>query len=402
MLKKTEIFMIWIQLGICCAFVLCMIIASKLFPDGNTENGAVLFLLKNVTIGTVTSDDRWSKEYPFEDNVFERYVTSVRNFERSVENYCTTSFPGSDTINSMVSSYKDRVMHYHIDSIPGTAGNRVYVSECVDNVLEFRQTVNDMDIPFLYVQTPSREGIDYYAGALQEDYEYNIGERNYCFTSALSEKGLEIINMDRDYSGGVTFDISDHWKPEDALKCAEMIASKLSGEYGFDMDPGIYDAGNFYDLALEAPEKKREIENRHGYDYRIPCTDTSDVFERIYAEEEKWTGTFREVLFKDPDKWSIDAGAYHSVFSINNSLINTVYDNGDVCQKKILVIGDSFSWPVVTYLSLGIKEITLIHNASFTGSLVSYIRSERPDAVIILYNDAEFYDIYTEDAFYLK
>ena len=42
--------------------------------------------------------------------------------------------------------------------------------------------------------------------------------------------------------------------------------------------------------------------------------------------------------------------------------------------KKILIIGDSFNWSTSSYLSIGVEDITVIHNVSFTRRLMSYIR----------------------------
>ena len=40
-------------------------------------------------------------------------------------------------------------------------------------------------------------------------------------------------------------------------------------------------------------------------------------------------------------------------------------NNDAKCTKKVLVIGGSFNWPVSAYFSLGIRDVAVIHNASF-------------------------------------
>ena len=66
------------------------------------------------------------------------------------------------------------------------------------------------------------------------------------------------------------------------------------------------------------------------------------------------------------------------------------------------MIGDSFDWPLCAYLAMGVEQLTFLHNASFTGSILSYIDATSPDAVLICYNDAEFHEVYTEEAYYLE
>ena len=402
MLKKIETLCIWGQLLGCCILVLAVISASKIYPEGNTDSRLVSFLLKHVTIQTVIEDDRWSIEYPFDENYVDCYLSSVDKVKKAIENYCTTSFPGGGIINGIVSGYKDKVMHYHVSSIPSIDDNQQYISGCVENVLEFKSEVNSLGIPFFYVQTPSKAGIDFYNDAALVGDALNIAERGYCLTTSLENKGLDVVNIARDHSESITFDSSSHWKPSDGLNCAEIIAGKLVADYNFDIDLSVFDDTNFYDYAEGFPEFKNIVRDSLGYDFEVPCPTYATNIKRIYAEEAEYEGTFETVIFREPTEWNLEGGAYHDVFTISNSLINSLYNGNATCYKKVLIIGDSFNWPVGSYLSLACKDVTIIHNASFTGSLINYINATEPDIVIMVYNDAEFYEIYTQDAYYLK
>jgi len=53
-------------------------------------------------------------------------------------------------------------------------------------------------------------------------------------------------------------------------------------------------------------------------------------------------------------------------------------------DKKILLLYDSFSWPMMSYLATDIAEIDAIHVPEFTGSLRTYIEQTQPDLVIML------------------
>lgn len=402
MLKKIEAICIWGQLFGCCFLVLSVISASKIYPEGNTDNRLITFLLKHVTIQTAIEDDRWSIEYPFDENYVDYYLSSVGKVEKAIENYCTTSFPGGGIINGIVTGYKDMVMHYHVSSISSIDDNQQYISGCVDNVLEFKDEVNALGIPFFYVQTPSQAGIDYYNDATLVGDALNIAERSYCLTTSLEDNGVDVVNIARDYSKEITFDASSHWKPTDGLKCADIIAGKLVDDYNFDIDLSVYASSNFYDYAEGYQEFKSTVRDTLGYDFIVPCPNFSTNIKRVYAEEIESEGAFQNVIFREPNEWNLEGGAYHDVFTISNSLINTLHNENASCNKKVLIIGDSFNWPVGSYLSLVCKDVTIIHNASFTGSLISYITTMEPDIVIMVYNDAEFYEIYTQDAYYLK
>lgn len=309
MLRKIETIVIWILLSYCCVFVLAVISASKLYPEGNSENRLVSFLLKHVTIQTVIEDDKWSDEYPFRENRIESYLTKVSKIEKAIDSYCTISFPGGGIINNLVTAYKDKVMHYHISSIPSIDDSQNYITGCADNVVGFRKEVNSLGIPFFYVQTPLKASIDYYSNKILDDDDLIIAERSYCLTSTLENSEIDVVNISRDYSDEITFDSSGHWKPMDGLDCAELIAEKLAYDYGFDIDLAVYEDSQFYDFMSEYPEKKEVIEATLGYEFILPCPNYATDIKLVYAEDSTYEGTFENVIFKDSDEWNLAEGA---------------------------------------------------------------------------------------------
>ena len=400
MFKNIEAFIVWLQLTICCMVVLCVIGASKLYPEGKTDNIVAQFFLRHVTVQTVIEDDIWSVKYPFDESELQHYLSMVKKIEKSIENYCTTSFPGGGTINKVVSWLKTNVMHYDIASIPNSYDNQRYANDCAENVNEFKKNVNDLGIPFFYVQTPSQAGIDYYVDkSLIESKYFTIAERSYLFTNKLESDGIDVINYNRDMYAGVTFDDSGHWKPHDGLECAKIISNKLNKDYGFSINMSSFDDEKFFDLLQDYPEIKQQIEEGHGYQFSLPCPKYDINYKMIYAEESEYEGSFEEVLLRPMEEWRMDDVAYHLVFRLSNSLIYDIYNSDALCDKTVLIIGDSFNWPVSSYLSLGLKEVCVVNNSSFTGSIMSYIKQKEPDAVIVVYHDAEFYSEIVTDAF---
>ena len=90
-----------------------------------------------------------------------------------------------------------------------------------------------------------------------------------------------------------------------------------------------------------------------------------------------------ELRDKDPNRYE------------GKGVLNAVDNVG----KKILIIGDSFNWILADYLITDIEYLDVIHNATFTESIQSYICKTKPDMVLIIYNDAEFVEIHTTDAY---
>lgn len=398
-----------IKVGLICIICLLalfitlgVIVFSSVYSENIREKKIVNWLLKNVTIQTVIEDDKWIQEYPYEYSFGEIYKKKIDSFEKSIQNFCTTSFPFSETINDFVVAIKSRMYHYKIDEISSVAESNNYVDEPIRNVLEFQSDLGNLGYPFLYVQTPSLATIQYDKGAILEGDDQKIAERSYSLTNGLKDRGINLINISKEYDQKIMFDCSSHWFPQNALECAQMIARELNNTYGFNIDLNIYSDSFFYNLMSEYEFGRKEINKNCGYDFIVPVPVKPYRYELIYAEESFWKGDFVSTMLNDSTEWNLESGAYHNIFRISNSLIFEInnYDAAD--DKEILIIGDSFNWPVSSYLSLGIKKVTVIHNASFTGSLISYVKQMNPDLIVMIYNDAELYEIYTNDAFYLE
>ena len=68
------------------------------------------------------------------------------------------------------------------------------------------------------------------------------------------------------------------------------------------------------------------------------------------------------------------------LLSINNK------SNNNKCNKKILIIKDSFSNTYAPFLAIIFDKIDLIDLRYFNGSLKAYIEKTKPDIVMICYN----------------
>ena len=401
MLKKIESTLIWAALFFCLITVIAMIIVSKVYPKERDLEGLYYHLLKHVTIQTVVEDDEWSEKYPLRETGFEHYLDRFEEYKKSIESYCTTSFPGGGIINSIVSTYNTNIMKYRISQISSIGDSLNYVNEPVQNVIEFKDTINDMGIPFIYVQTPSQEIVDYYKNT-NHSTNVTIPERDYCFTTALEKSGVDLINVVKVFPTDIVYDSTYHWSPQDGLICTKIIAKKLSNDYAFDIDLTVYDTNNLRNLLSDYQEIDKQINTNNDKKFILPIPSTPLNISLEYAEQEHHEGDFKNILINDPNEWDLEGSAYHNVFSIANSLITTIYNKNAKCHKSVLIIGDSFSWPVCSYLSLSCSKVTFLHNASFNGSIISYIDQHHPDIVLIVYNDAELFELYTDDAYNLK
>lgn len=96
------------------------------------------------------------------------------------------------------------------------------------------------------------------------------------------------------------------------------------------------------------------------------------------TEDSKWA---EEVNVKRP---------YYNLWKQNNSTPIEIQNlNEDVEKKKILVLGDSFSWPVVAYLSMEFSDVYAFNPQYYGGDVKRFIDDYRPDVVIWFYFDGQ-------------
>lgn len=405
-LKHFDIILICVIFICLMCVVLVRMITGIIVTQCNVSNKVTDWILKDLTIQSNIVEYDWSEKYPLEENLSETIQNKIGQIEEKINNYCTTSFPKSDMINEMVSAYKRKILSYSLDIDSGSYGNIEYISEAYQNVTEFARLCEEEAIPFLYVQAPSEDSIRYYRGEMEYISNLNIVERSKALTDKVCDAGIPVLNIGEETAGTIEykFDYSGHWFPEEGLITAKMIADRLNRDYGFAFDLSDYELERFDDLLADYPDMSKEIKKNCGYDYQIMVPKESYSYKLVYAEEESWEGDFEQTLIAPQESWMPQGGAYHDIYRIKNSQIYSIsnYSCTENVGKKILVIGDSFNWPVSVYLSIGVEQIDVIHNDSFSGSVVSYMTQMQPDMVIICYNEAEFYDIYTQGAFDLR
>lgn len=379
---------------ICCVFIVGMIIVGKI-------------VLVN-SIGQIINRDinHFEQKYPFQTSKIEQVQNKIEKMQSLVNQWCTSFFPYANVMNETTLWIKKNVMMYDLKERKDNVTELDYIQEALENVIDFSSFLQEKDIPFLYVQTPSADSIEYFNGRIDNIENHIVANRGRIFTEELEKKDIDVLNLAEQTKGrGYTFDASGHWFPEDALKGSQLICEKLNCNYGFSFNTEKYDKKYFSDILENNQEIKNKTSVFGGYEYEMLVPMELGNYELIYAEKETMQGNFIDVFLSEKEKWKAESSvAYHNMFTMVNSLVYNIHNLEPTTNqgKRVLILSDSFDWPVSAFLSLEIEYIDTIHNASFDGSIQNYIEQTKPDIVIICYNDAEFYDEYTQEAFYLK
>lgn len=390
--KYLDVFLIGITSIILCAFVCMRILVKEVLIDkcNLTFAGAEYILYDlNTTIEMPMTE---SEEQGFG---FER---TVEKCKYKLTAYTTSAMAFNQEINGIVDYIDTKLIN-----IPATLSNIRYVLEPSDHVIDFARFVKEAGIPFLYVSTPNRDSVLCRMGN-ETLYEHELSERNWYLLQNLKEAGIDVIDLAQNLADAemIKYDVSNHWFPENALYAAGVVAQRLN-QCGFEFDLSVYDLANTTDFFEDKEEWEKIIYENAGYVYSFPIPQRVEGMAFTLEHEGTVTeGAYGEVFLKLPDAYT--EAAYHGLSVVDNSTLHK-YHNLDSLNnkgKRILIIGDSYNWILSDYLIADIEYIDVIHNASYSESIRGYIEKTRPDMVLIVYNDAEFVEIYTQQAFELN
>lgn len=390
-----------------CCFTLFRMVSVYCVSHNDIKCSFLKKMAEGVTIQATNNDSIWVKKYPFDTRLLSDLEYNIMDKKKTLHAYCVGGFPGAEEINDVLAFLEYKILNFSIEVDSKEYGDAAYVSEAVTNMESLSKFCCSTNIPFAFFLTPCPDNVFYYSGEFDKINNWTVINRSHALVDGVIGAGINttVVAERAIYDNhGISFDSSIHWYSRDALYTAKLIAKELNQEYGFNVDINAFNSDDFTDVFDKYPDVKNTIKTNMGYDYEFLVPSYSCNYVMTYAEGgTTYKGDFEETFIRSVEDWELNGGAYHGVSNIGNSLIFDIYNKSDIdCKKKLLIIGDSFNWPVAMYLSLGIKEVSIIHNASFTGSIEAYIKTNDPDAVLVVYNDAEFYDIYTEDAFDLR
>jgi hypothetical protein len=186
-----------------------------------------------------------------------------------------------------------------------------------------------------------------------------------------------------------------HWKTEAGPWAAKIIAEYLNTHRGFAIDLSVFDPERYqYDVLnnwhLGILGKKVTLVQAKADDFTFiyPKFDT-DFSLKIPDKNIDTRGNFdifiERAMLDTRNYYLLDAyGSYlygnRPVISIRNNKLSD--------GRKVLLIKDSFANVVAPFLIMGMENLDMVDLRIFDGSIKTYIEKNRPDTVIVLYNQA--------------
>lgn len=274
------------------------------------------------------------------------------------------------------------------------------VRENVSAVADFHGYLKEQGIPLLFVQLPNKisrmqEGFNDFV-----DYYNDNANR---LVAGMKEKGVSVFDLrDNVEAQGLNhqalfFNTDHHWLPQTGLWAAGEIAQILNRDFGYTIDtkrfqPDQYDYTLYEDFFLGTLGKKVTLARAKPDDFTlIHPKFPVDLHLQIPSIPLDLTGDFDIIYDMSPlqekDYYHTDPyGAY--LYSTTGMPAIIQMDNNLIPPegKRMLLIGDSFSYTILPFLSLGLDAVDFLDLRVFDGSLRGFLEEGDYDMVVLCYS----------------
>lgn len=363
----------------------------------------------------------WAAQYPFQGeeaaasgsaSALDRYKAIVESLKFRIDNYTQDNLLGYRALTGLAgkleewagwnfASFNEYNGLYRLSDGYWTALlSKLDCSESIGSVVSFGEFLEGEGVELLYVQAPSKVSpyTDTEVSGVLDFANQNADD----LLAGLEAAGVNTLDLrEKIYEAGLDhhslFFVTDHhWTGETGLWAAGQLAEHLNAHFGFAieesaLDPAQFRSEVYEDYFLGSLGKKLTL-------YRVEPEDISLLYPLYETDlrfsipsvgidlQGDFSVTYNMEAVAGEDPYSRDP--YHAYSYGDRALIR--YENAAAAEeKKVLLLHDSFSDVVQSFLALGLRELEAMDIRYFTGSLESYIRESRPDLVIVMYNAGE-------------
>lgn len=381
----------------------------------------------------------WQKQYPFtgangQAEIFwlKKYQAKAVSVEKKIQDWTGKFLLGRTTLTSLAEDYR-KMLCWTLDGAGKTDEDafflqngfltfyqhRVKEKELVriaDSVAEFQGWLAERKIPFLYVNMGSKVNPQDKQMTVVQQWEEFTNENGDALLAELAKRQIDSLDMRQEmhragldwYASYYKYD--HHWKTQTGMWAAGILAERLNRDYGFHYDRKYFEPQNY--LADSYPWKGNQWRalyktsgrncDSEDYTYFLPR------FATQFSISVPTRGIDRQGEYKDTliDRQAVaDSRSYteEEMASKLDAYFNATWHNDALGiiknqqtvhnPKKILMLQDSFSFYLSTYLACDTAELDLIYSRTYDGSIRAYIEKMQPDMVIVLYCEQNIEEI---------
>lgn len=411
------------------------------------NNFMTQFILKGMSVmdamdeatGEFYTDIDWEKLYPFKQDsnddsavvsenrgVLDKYKGKVQHIKSVLQDYCDQYLVGRVKFVEQAYAFEKlfqwTLIPYGSDNgiIIKDDGYMTYVSDDMDvtdmtnHLEELNNFLEEKEIPMLYVQAPSK--IDPINPGLPPGVKDSTNDNIDNLLKGLSVKDIDFLDLrqfiteEYDNYEDAFYKTDHHWKTTTAFRGAQILIEYMNEKGYMSIDESkiateIFELETYEKYFLGSQGKKVTLAVAEPEDYQlmVPKYDTNFTI-RIPERNIEMQGDFKDTLLDYRHLQKIDyynENCYASFMNRNDVYCKIINHDDGVEEKKILIIKDSYSTPLIPYLALGVKEIDTIYEMLFNGSIQTYIDETKPDMVIVMYSATSMSsDVSSHSAFY--
>ena len=391
------------------------------FPEENTaqsEEAVVLSVPVEAAVQTTENVEEKKNEWISDCHVacqalterINRYEDFFRwNIEERINDYTSDYLMGYLAMTEWAKQYEGLLRWNYVsyaeyngivetsDGYLTTVTSKRDMQEYADASISLSDFCTSNGIEFLYVNAPVKicRFSDEDISGVSDFSNQNADD----FLARLDSEGIECCDLRIPLHGegynhhDMFFKTDNHWRPETGLWAAGKVCSALNADFGFRIDlsyvnPDRYAAELYPEWFLGAQGKKVTLAHAEPEDFSLlyPTFETLLHYE-VKSEDINTEGDFSVTYDMDcvAEKNYYRKNPYAAYIYGNQPVErfeNKLVDNG----YRVLMIHDSFGNCVVPFLAMGIQYVDSIDLRHFDGSLQTFIETEHPDCVIVMYN----------------
>lgn len=366
----------------------------------------------------------WEELYPFDEKVeivgapvFQKKMTIYDKIESRMEKYAkigetnSKSMLGYNTLafaglfaNSLLTDLGTGRGYLKLENgrWVRTAG-KVDISayqKIANQYNAIERYAEDLGIYYLYVQTPTTVDVD--NEQIPEGVEHFGNERIDSFIQAMVNNEMNYLDLRENFKEdnidfySYFYKTDHHWTIEAGLYVASEIVSEINDRTGTNMpradEIGDYGCKTYENAMFGSIGNSLSHYVLDSEDFTIFYPLFSTYFHLVIPDKDIDTyGSFEELFYDYESIESIqnEGGGYvYETVVYGNRPLITIENLNNQNGPHIVMIRDSYGIAVAPFLALSCSRLDLIdtrdNNGNFNGSILNYLKTEKPDIVIVL------------------
>ncbi len=396
-------------------------------------SGSVLHLTANVILQITETANEGPKyvgaEYAFEvdstnnssktnDDLILPLIGPIEAFIKTtsgdITDYITSRFPFRDELVYVCGQSKKLTGLNTIEAFPSNVvtlsdGHLSLINEARDyhddvrRVIEFAEDLKSDGIQFLFFEPPEKFDSTKYTGPYknysdEQATEINLTLREAGVTVLSIEEEIEKLGIDK---SPMFFWTDHHWLPQTALWADSLLANKLNDDYGYSINPEIFDIENYTveiypNKFLGSLGTKVTMAYSEKEDFPLVLPNYSTDFTVFRSDiASTVTGTLPETLLnlnklKIDDSSSVLSENYYAIYGFSDQALIRIHNNQCSDGKRVLFIKKSSANSMHPFFAATVENVDVIDLRHFRGSIQTFIKETKPDTVVMIYGTSSF------------